>query len=169
MVFKRRKRGGTTTTVPPLQQNAFPCGNSASTAAACQQTNSNQDQTKMVKQLSGGGEGCSLPSKISVVSFSSSNDVSPVNASSLAMDNTTQLVQGASDAQGDNVPKSTIPSNVTMQNGGIKKYCSRRKSKRKRRGGNEWGCLSGGKRKGRKSKRKGRKFKRKGRKSKRRR
>ena len=132
MVFKRRKRGGTTTTVPPLQQNAFPCGNSASTAAACQQTNSNQAQTNMVKQLSGGG-GCSLPSKISVVSFSSSNDVSPVNASSLALDNTTQLVQGASDAQGDNVPKSTIPSNVTIQNGGIKKYVSRKKSRRKKR------------------------------------
>ena len=163
MVNKRRKRGGTT--VPPLQQNAFPCGNSASTAAACQQTNSNQAQTNMVKQLSGGGEGCSLPSKISVVSFSSSNDVSPVNASSLALDNTTQLVQGASDAQGDNVPTSTIPSNVTLQNGGIKKYVSRRK----RRGGTEWGCVSGGKRKGRKSKRKGRKSRRKGRKSKRRR
>ncbi len=158
MVFKRRKRGGTTTTVPPLQQNAFPCGNSASTAAACQQTNSNQAQTNMVKQLSGGG-GCSLPSKISVVSFSSSNDVSPVNASSLALDNTTQLVQGASDAQGDNVPKSTIPSNVTIQNGGIKKYVSRKKSRRKRRGG-EWGCYSGGKRRGRKSKRKGRKSRR---------
>ena len=198
MVNKRRKRGGTTTTVPPLQQYSFSCGNSASTEAACQQTNSNQSQTNMVNQLSGGksksnhdswgdkiakgiskngnaswlqggGGGCSLPSKISVVSFSSSNDVSPVNASSLALDNTTQLVQGASDAQGDNVPKSTIPSNVTMQNGGIKKYCSRRKSKRKRRGGNEWGCVSGGKRKGRKSKRKGRKSKRKGRKSRRRR
>jgi len=193
MVNKRRKRGGTTTTVPPLQQYSFSCGNSASTEAACQQTNSNQDQTNMVKQLSGGksnsstkpidvvfakgdgsklqsaGGGCSLPSKISVVSFSSSNDVSPVNASSLALDNTTQLVQGASDAQGDNVPKSTIPSNVTMQNGGIKKYCSRRKSRRKRRGGTQWECVSGGKRKGRKSRRKGRKSKRKGRKSKRRR
>ena len=157
MVFKRRKRGGTTTTVPPLQQNAFPCGNSASTAAACQQTNSNQAQNKMVTQLSGGGEGCSLPSKISVVSFSSSNDVSPVNPSSLALDNTTQLVQGANDAQGDNVPKSTIPANVTMQNGGIKSNLSRRKSRRKRRGGTEWGCLSGGKRKKRKSKRKKRK------------
>ena len=164
MVNKRRKRGGTTTTVPPLQQNSFPCGNSASTAAACQQTNADQKQTALVSSLSGGG-GCSLPSKISVVSFSSSNDVSPVNASSLALDNTTQLVQGASDAQGDNVPKSTIPSNVTMQNGGIKNYLNRKKSRRKRRGG-DWGCLSGGKRKGRKSRRK---YKRKGRKSRRRR
>ena len=156
MVFKRRKRGGTTTTVPPLQQNSFPCGNSASTAAACQQTNTNKNQTALATSLSGGG-GCSLPSKISVVSFSSSNDVSPVNPSSLAMDNTTQLVQGANDAQGDNVPKSTIPANVTMQNGGIKSNLSRRKSRRKRRGGPEWGCLSGGKRKNRKSKRKKRK------------
>tara|TARA_E500000178_G_C16809542_1_gene656297 strand:- start:236 stop:754 length:519 start_codon:yes stop_codon:yes gene_type:complete len=154
---RRNKRGGAdvSSQVPALQQNGYTCGNSPQSEAACKQTSSNQAQNNL-NNMSGGNDGCSQSSKISVVTFSP-NDVSPVNASSLALNNTTQLVQGASDAQGDNVPKSTMPSNVTVQNGGIKKTKKTKKTKRKRKqksrnryGGKtkkKWGCYSGGRKK----------------------
>jgi hypothetical protein len=170
MVFNRKtrktrkiKRGGAVSDnagdVPPLQQNGYSCGNSPQTNAACKQTAGNTAQNNLNNSVGGGGDGgCSQPSKISVVTFPS-NDVSPVNASSLALDNTTQLVQGASDASGDNVPASTIPSNVTIQGGGITKRRKRKrkmKKSRRRRGGKTetgWGCYSGGRKKNRKPRR----------------
>ena len=157
-------------TIPPTQSYGYTNGgNSPQSEAHATQVKNQNDQQNLNSMNGGGGDdacggGCSMPSKLTVVTFPP-NNVTPVNANSNSLNSSTTLVQGNSDATGDTVPKSSPSPNqvggcsACGYRGGRKR--TKRKKSRRRQGGRtvtKWGCKSGGRKKRRKKSKKQRKY-----------